>query len=105
MSLSLRADTTNAIRGFDRVNRVTIRVLSVRERSVSGCIVDLPPGTVLSDCQVLCDRASEETEPYQVLFHALGRAFACPLYAFQPRTECRLTDAEPSAEPQTALAV
>jgi hypothetical protein len=47
---------------------------------------------MLTDCRVVCDRALIDDEPYQVFFSAQGREFACPLYAFQPRTECRLAD-------------
>jgi hypothetical protein len=87
------------------VNRVTIGLLPVRELSDSGSTIYLPPGTLLTDCKVVCDRASIEDEPYQVLFSVQGREFVCPLYAFQPRTECRLADAEQSTHQTTAVAV
>jgi hypothetical protein len=76
------------------VTRVTIRVLPVRETSISDFTAALLPGTVLTECKVVCDHSAERSEPYQVHFRAGGREYACPLYAFQPRTECWSEEAE-----------
>jgi len=49
----------------------------------------LSPGTVLLECRVSrrALAAEGDGDPYQVRFVANGRAYSCPLYAFQPRTE------------------
>lgn len=87
------------------MTRVTTRVLSVRETLLSDSAVFLPPGTVLTECEVVCHHAGEECEPYQVHFSTEGREYVCPLYAFQPRTECWTEEMEQTALQRTALAM
>ena len=81
------------------MNRVTIRVLPVRGTSDSKTSTSLTPGTVLHDCKVV--RNGQADEPYQVHFMAEGNQYTCPLYQFQPRTECWTGEAH---RPQAAEA-
>jgi len=104
VSLSQELAPRYAIRGFNRVTRVTIRILSVRETSISNSRALLPPGTVLTDCVVRRGSVAG-VEPYEVCFHADGRQYACPLYAFQPRTEAWCIETQSTTADHAAIAV
>jgi len=46
----------------------------------------LKAGTLLRGCRV--SRHPGKSDPYIVDFEVEGRRLECPLFAFQPRTEC-----------------
>jgi hypothetical protein len=60
---------------------------------------------MLTECVVVRLRSNADGEPYEVHFTAQGRQYACPLYAFQPRTESWYADAQPVSDAQAAVAV
>jgi len=50
----------------------------------------LPPGTVLTGCQIRRHGnvgREEGPEAYAMEFRAGGQTYTCPLFLFQPRTE------------------
>jgi hypothetical protein len=65
----------------------------------------ISPGTVLSECAVVRLCSNVEGEPYEVHFHAQGRQYACPLYAFLPRTDAWYGEVQSVAEDRAAIAV
>ena len=68
--------------------REVIRSLVVWNHS-AGREVLLPPGTILTQCQIRRHRemgGEGAVEPYTMEFESAGQTFACPLFVFQPRT-------------------
>ena len=53
----------------------------------------LPPGTILSACRILRNRAAG-TEPYVMEFDSAGHRYSCPLFTFQPRTQALMVAVE-----------
>jgi len=69
--------------------REVIRSLNVWDAAVHRQIV-LPPGTILSECQIRRHRdagGEEDFEAYTMEFEMSGQHCACPLFLFQPRTK------------------
>lgn len=55
----------------------------------AGREVMLPPGTILTQCQIRRQRemgGQGVIEPYTMEFEFAGQRFSCPLFVFQPRT-------------------
>jgi hypothetical protein len=59
--------------------------LTAWDRDVCSTSV-LQPGTTLSACRILRNRASG-AEPYVMEFDSAGHRYCCPLFTFQPRTQ------------------
>lgn len=68
--------------------REVIRSLVVWNHA-AGSEVMLPPGTILTQCQIRrhCEMGGQGVvEPYTMEFESAGQTFLCPLFVFQPRT-------------------